>query len=47
MNKTYCCTQCMAVFEEFELEQDSVGAYICPHCETSEYIEEFNNEDEE
>lgn len=44
---TYCCTQCMGIFEDFELEEDTTGKYICPHCETSEFTEPFNNEDEE
>ena len=46
--KTYVCTQCMAVFDEFELDFDDDGNPICPHCESSEYMEEdFNNEDED
>lgn len=44
---TYCCTQCMNIFEKFEVELDANGKPICPHCETSEYVETFNNEDEE
>ena len=46
--KTYVCTQCMAVFDEYELEFDEDNKPICPHCESSKYMEEdFNNEDED
>ena len=46
--KTYVCTQCMAVFNEFELNFNDENEPMCPHCESSEYMEEdFNNEDED
>ena len=41
-----CCTQCMDVFEEFELDEDDYGNYICPHCESSEHIEPFEEDEE-
>lgn len=47
VNKTICCTQCMGVFNPFDLEEDEAGQLICPHCETSEFLEDFNDEDEE
>lgn len=44
---TYCCTQCMKTFEDFEMEQTDEGDFTCPYCKSSKYVEPFNNEDEE
>ena len=41
-----CCTQCMDVFEAFELDKNEDGFYVCPHCESSECIEPFEEDEE-